>query len=325
MSDSPVHPRREAILLGLVAVVAVAGLIAIYFVWTANVNTHRLLYGGCRGERESLAERGYPAEDVAFRSRLGVELNGWYTEGVGYPNTAIIVIPGIGSNTCYALPEAELLVQAGYSTLIYEQHSCADSMLPDTAGPQESLGLLGAVDYLAARPGVERIGVLGFSEGASAAILAAAEEPRIEAVVAVGSYASLEDQILAVHEGLNLHDRLVRRLMLWFIEREGVPLDEARPVDAVARIGPRPLLLIHAGCDEAAGRELAAAADPETTELWIVPEADRGGLAQFDTAAYRDRVIPFFDAAFGAAPGQAGTGLPATSEHPWPTELSSVP
>lgn len=325
MSDSPQHPRREALLLGLLAAASVVALIAIYFLWTANVNTHRLLYGGCRGERESLAERGYPAEAVAFPSRIGVELNGWYTEGGSHPETAIIVIPGIGSNTCYALPEAELLVQAGYSTLIYEQHSCANSLLPDTTGPQEALGLLGAVDYLASRPGIENIGVLGFSEGASAAILAAAEESRVEAVVAVGSYASLEEQILAVNERLNWHDRLVRRLMVWFVEREGVSLDDARPVDAVAKISPRPLLLIHAGCDEAAGRELAAAADPETTELWVVPEADRGGLAQFDAAAYRDRVIPFFDAAFDAAPGQAGTGLPVTSEHSWPTELSIVP
>jgi len=286
----------------------------------ANYDAHRLLYSGCRGERDSLEAEGYTTEPVTIRSRDGITLEGWYSPGSAHPEIAIVVLPGQGGNTCYALPEAKLLADAGYSTLVFEHRTCKDPMLPATAGVHEARDLRGAVDYLASRPDVEHIGVLGFTEGGTASILAAAEDARIEAVVSVGSYATLEDRLLEPDPNADFYDRLLRRVTLWFIEREGIPLDEARPVDVVGKIAPRPLLLIHAGCDELDGLRLMEAASPESTELWIAEDAGRGGLAQFDPVAYTDRVTRFFDAAFGVTNSRAAEIRPSRNESAWETE-----
>lgn len=298
MSEATGTTARDILKFAGMTLLALVAATALYVVWAGDVRAHRLLYTGCTGDRTSLAEHGYEAQPIAFRSEDGIELHGWFTPGREHPEIAIVVLPGQGANTCYALPEANLLADAGYSTLVYEHRACADPLVPGTTGLAEAHDLLGAVEYLAGRGDIEHIGALGFLEGATASILAAAEEPRIEAVVAVGSYATLESRILEPGTSVPWHERLARQLTLWFVEREGVAPAEARPVDVVGAISPRPLLLIHGGCDEADGLALASAANPATTQLWVVPAAGRGGLAQFEEAAYRERIVGFFDAAF---------------------------
>ena len=57
---------------------------------------------------------------------------------------------------------------------------------PVSEGDREQWDLLGAIDYVEARGiPVERIGLLGFSLGAGVAILVAAQEPRIPAIVSM--------------------------------------------------------------------------------------------------------------------------------------------
>lgn len=292
------HPTDYLKLLAI-ALILIPITFLLYTAWMANLSAQKMLYSGCRGDLESLESAGYPSEAVTITSRDGLQLDGWFSRGRLHPDIAIVVMPGQGSNTCYALPEAEMMAAAGYSTLIFEHRTCEDPMLPRAIGVGESRDLLGAVDYLEAQPGIEHVGVLGFTEGGVASILAAAQDTRIEAVVSVGSYASLEDEILEPQSSPNWYESLKRHFILWFIQQEGINPDEARPVDVVQNISPRPLLLVYGGCDEAAGRKLAAAADPATSEFWLVPEGGHGGLAQFDADAYRERIVPFFDEAFG--------------------------
>lgn len=324
MSESKTSPTSFAKLI-LAAVLIPLVTLTLVTLLKANYEAHRLLYSGCRGERDSLEVEGYDVEAVTFASRDGITLNGWFAEGRTHPEITIVVLPGQGSNTCYALPEAKLLAEAGYSTLVFEHRACTNAMLPATTGVLEARDLRGAVDYLASRPGVEHVGVLGFSEGGTASILAAAEDARIEAVVAVGSYATLEDHLLEPEVNPGLYDRILRQVTLWFVEHEGVPLDEARPVDVVGKIGPRPLLLIHAGCDELDGMRLIEAAAPASSELWVAAEAGHGGLAQFDPVAYTERITRFFDASFDVTDSHAAENRPARNESAWETEPTVEP
>ena len=79
-------------------------------------------------------------------------------------------------------------------------------------------------------------------------------------------------------------------------------------VATIARIAPRPLLLIHGTADDyvpiANFRQLqAAASSPAGSQVttWIVPNARHAQAFKKTGAEYVTRVVAFFDAALGAS------------------------
>ncbi len=115
---------------------------------------------------------------------------------------------------------------------------------------------LGAVvDYLSALPGVDRIALLGFSAGAAVAIDVAARDERVSAVVACASPARF-----TLFTGVGDIQPLIERFRSTGIIRDrdfppSIPewQDGFRlisPVDRVADIAPRPLLLVHGDKDD---------------------------------------------------------------------------
>lgn len=265
--------------------------------WLANRYVRATLYPGCQGDRASLAEYGYPAEPVEFTSREGYTLRGWLTPGERNPGTVIVVLPGHGGNTRFALPDALVLAEAGFGTLIYEHRSCVDPALTASTGPHEAQDLMGAVDYLQSRADVQAIGVLGFSEGGTAVLLAAAQHPAIDAAVAEGGYSSMRNDILDPQADLGLYDRLMRRLVLTFMPLYDVLPRNASPIDVIDQIAPRPLLLVYGEYEAFHGEPLYAAAG-EGAELWVVPGSGHGGYQLAAPGEYEDRIVTFFDAAW---------------------------
>src|SRR5438132_1673576 len=88
----------------------------------------------------------------------------------------------------------------------------------------------------------------------------------------------------------------------------GVDFFAARPVSTIARIAPRPLLLIHGTADDyvpiANFRQLNAAATSApgaNVTTWIVPNASHAQAFKKTGVEYVTRVVAFFDAALGAA------------------------
>src|SRR5207244_14561 len=88
----------------------------------------------------------------------------------------------------------------------------------------------------------------------------------------------------------------------------GVDFFAARPVATVARIAPRPLLLIHGTADDyvpiANFHQLQAAATSSAgsqVTTWIVPNARHAQAFKKTGAEYITRVVAFFDAALGPA------------------------
>ncbi|GAB4481341.1 MAG: alpha/beta hydrolase [Anaerolineae bacterium] len=265
-----------------------------------------VLNPGCQGPRESLATLGYPAEPVTFTSRQGYMLRGWYSPGSAHPEIAIVVLPGHAGNTFFALDNAAILAEAGFSTLVYEHRSCADPSLTASTGYYEADDLLGAVDYLQTRPDVGRIGVLGLSEGGTASLLAASREPALEVIVAQGGYADLRDDLLDPTLDLPPYDRFLRRLIVVAMSVQlGTPARNASPVAVIDQISPRPLLLVY-GEYEARSGELLLAAAGENAELWIVPGAGHGAYQLAAPGEYERRMVEFFTRAFGLEDG----GLP---------------
>lgn len=286
--------RRAGIALSVVLLLLVAAIVLM-----ARAYAHGFAYIGCVGPLEGLGSQGYPAEMVSFTSRQGYTLHGWFSPGARHPEIAIVVLPGAAGNSYFALSDAAMLAEAGYSTLVYEHRSCADPSLIHSGGYWESFDLQGAVDYLISRPDIQHVGVLGFSTGGSTALLAAPDQPGIEAVVAMGGFASLRYDILDPDLPHDPLDWAIRQMVMVFVADEmGVPISTISPIARIAEISPRPILLIYGEYEAEDGRMLEAAAE-EPVELWIVPGVGHGGYREAYPDEFRARVLGFFSEAFG--------------------------
>lgn len=140
--------------------------------------------------------------------------------------------------------------------------------------------LQAAIERLLAVDGVEAVWLAGFSVGGSLCICAAAEDERVRGVATFGARADFGDWAADARRSINLARTVgvIRTagfppdVMAWTRE-----LREIRPLSVVAKIPPRPLLLVH-GAEDAEvplvdARALADAAGP-TVELRILPAAD---------------------------------------------------
>jgi pimeloyl-ACP methyl ester carboxylesterase len=244
----------------------------------------------------SPADIGLAYEDVSFPSLYkDLTLRGWFLSAEN-SNRVIIMVHGNGSSRNVAnsgsLDIAGELVGHGFNVLMFDLHGCGESDGNTVSGGYyEKDDLKGAVAYVRQR-GYEKIGVLGFSLGAVSALLAAAEDTEIDAVVADSSYADLNDIMEPEFARRTKAPKIFLRPILFMIKIiYGVDFTAIRPVEVVAKIAPRPILFIHGEADdmipvEHARRLLEASQNPANI-LWIVP----GG----HTSAYHDYPIEFID------------------------------
>jgi len=284
-------------------VITIVVLLCIYFgisgyMASALTNLERVLV------TESPSSYGLSYEEVSFPSRVdNLTLRGWYIGGSeGHP--VIIMVHGAEGNRASPsmgmLELASSLVAEGYSVLMFDLRGHGESGGAHMSGGYyEKRDLLGAVDYLEGRGAVD-IGVLGFSLGAAVAILAAAEEPGISAIVADSSFADLTDII-------NREAEIRSGLPGWFTPgyllmtraMYGVDLEAVKPIDAVAEIAPRPIFFIHGEADDfipvAHVNRLYEASNNQSNLLWTVPGAKHLEPYKIVPIEYIERVTTFFD------------------------------
>lgn len=252
---------------------------------------------------------GLAVEEVAFRARDGLLLRGWFLPAPGVPpqGPTVIFCHGHSGSMDPDLQYVPALHEAGCHVLMFDfrGHGRSEGQRVGM-GYLERWDLLGAVDFLWER-GIRRIGVLGFSMGGSVALLTAAECPRILAVAADGAFARLLPVLVAGMRRAGLPSLLAQaagRLALVFLE--GVlrtPIRTVSPLDCAPALAPRPLLLIHGGCDpfvplEEALALYARAGFPKA--LWLVGEAGHREADRMRPEAYRKRLAQFFRQALGA-------------------------
>jgi fermentation-respiration switch protein FrsA (DUF1100 family) len=250
------------------------------------------------GDTPAAAGVGY--RDVAFAAPDGVVLLGWYLPSQN--GAAVIVGHGIGGQR--RLEPALMLARHGYGVLTFDWRAHGESGgARCTLGYEEVGDVEGALAWLQAQPEVEagRIGMLGESMGAVTAIRAAARLPGIGAVVAESPYADLEESIGNVWRGTGLPAFPMVPLQIALGEwRTGLDLDDVQPLEDVAAISPRPILILAGGRDpitgpEAGQRYYAAAGEPK--ELWFEPDLGHLSFQEVYPEEYERRVVDFFDRA----------------------------
>lgn len=237
-------------------------------------------------------------EPVSFQTEGGITIRGWW---FARPESRRVIVGltghrgvkqdllGIGSG----------LWRAGYNVLLFDYRGCGESDPgPQSLAHNELRDARAAVRYAQQRVPGGSLGVIGYSMGAAVAILLAAAEPAIAAVVADSPFATMRDVVAHAYQRRRLPTRpildLTDAVTRW---RYGYRFQAVRPIDVVGQIAPRPLLLIHGTADliipvAHSQRLYEAAGEPK--QLWLFPDAPHCAGYFVDRPAYVARVAQFF-------------------------------
>jgi dipeptidyl aminopeptidase/acylaminoacyl peptidase len=249
-------------------------------------------------------------EQVTLVTRDGLHLSGWFRAGTR--RDAVILVHGLGNNRASLAGVAGLLASSGHGVLLYDSRGSGESEgTLATWGDRERLDLESAIDYALALPEVraDRIGVYGFSVGATAAALVAAADERVHAVVLGPTWTSLDDELRNKFGKWGLLSLVPARLAF---QSEQIAIDKLRPIDAIVSIPPRPLFMLSGDRDTdtppAVMRELQRRVP--NVEYWVVPGAGHGRYEEVAPVEFRRRFCGFFDRVFppvAAVPGHSGS------------------
>jgi uncharacterized protein len=254
------------------------------------------------GSQDTPADFGLPFELVQFPSRDGVRLGGWWIPVPADPRGTVILCPGQRTSMNDDLIHAVPLYRARFNVLMFDfrAHGLSDGRLV-TFGALEQRDLRGALDTLGRERGVTRAGVLGFSMGAGVALLVAAQDERIGAVVVDGAFTRL-DRLLSGWGTARGMPRPAAHAMAWAMilagsARARCRMDRANPIDTASQIRA-PVLFIHGDADPFVSPdeiEALAAQVAGRTKLWRVPDAEHRQIYGRHPDAYHERVLAWFE------------------------------
>jgi DNA-binding MarR family transcriptional regulator/pimeloyl-ACP methyl ester carboxylesterase len=196
------------------------------------------------------------------------------------------------------LPVANMMHKANFHVLLYDGRGHG---LSGQDGPITILKLAedvtAAIDYLETRRDVDplRLGVVGHSFGGAAAILAAATERRIKAVVSSSAYADLGAFIRQSMKKMYIPSRPFPWLFIRFFERWlKISVKSCSPKNRVSELQV-PLLLLHGDSDQFIHPfnldAIYVRGNPEITKRRLIRDRDHSDVI-LDTR-YEQKVLSF--------------------------------
>jgi alpha-beta hydrolase superfamily lysophospholipase len=246
-----------------------------------------------RSASEADARRVIPAfENVSWLSG-GHAVRGWLARGA--ERAAIIVLHGYGGHRGDMLREIGMLAARGFTLLAFDWPGHGDS--GGTVSDEEARSALeGALDFVTATEGVDtaRIGAFGFSMGGYILVQRAAIDRRLKAVAIAGAMADAMDFARWEYRDYGPF----AHWPAWLAMRaRGMNPSQAPPVDVVARIAPRSILVITGEQDAVVPTHMttalfAAAKAPK--QLLSLPQAGHGDYAAVAPELYAATLVSFF-------------------------------
>ncbi len=243
-------------------------------------------------------------EEITFRTADAINLRGWW---LPQPQSQRVVVGLAGHRSSKAdlLGIGSALWRAGNNVLLFDWRSRGQSDIAQhSLAYYELRDAEAALRYALDRVPEARVGLVGYSMGASVAILLAAQSPVVRAIVLDSPFTGIAEVVAHGATRLRLPARLVvpmaDALTGW---RYGYRFGAVRPIEAITAISPRPLLLIHGHDDSlipiSHAHELFAAAG-EPKELWTIDKVEHCGGYFADRQAYVARVVTFLDQYLGS-------------------------
>lgn len=270
----------------LIALVAVASVPASAWVVTNNA---------IHPPHKAVGDAPVGAKEVTLDGAEGAAIAAWYLPPQRYapmcpagvvctpPPSAVpgvVILHGISSSREFMRDRIALFSDAGFAVLAIDLRGQGESTGENTLGELESQDALTAADWLAQQPGVDgtAIALDGSSFGGMVALVAAAADPDIVAVVAESPSTNAENAA----GGGWLGD-----FGMWL---HGIDGSEVDSVKAAALLAGRPVMVVVGEQESSANAETIVAASGG--ELWIAP----GGHTEAPEIApheYALRVVGF--------------------------------
>ncbi|HKA73746.1 MAG TPA: alpha/beta fold hydrolase [Xanthobacteraceae bacterium] len=241
------------------------------------------------------------AEPVAIASSSGATLRGWFL--AGRPGGgAVVLMHGVRGNRLAMVRRARLLEAAGFAVLLFDFQAHGESTgARITFGYREGLDAAAAVAFMRQRLPAERIGAVGSSLGAAAALLGPDPLP-VEALVLESVYPDIGTAIAnRIRSVLGRHLGTVTAPPLAFLFQVllppvlGVNPVDLRPIDRIGKATAS--LLVASGKQDnrttiAETMALFARA-PEPKTLWALDDAGHVDLEAHAPEEYRRHVLAF--------------------------------
>jgi fermentation-respiration switch protein FrsA (DUF1100 family) len=307
----PVKPKRRRWTKWLVRViVGIAVLVVILIYGVGPYLLSRLMTSaGTRPKDRALTETpgdfGAAYQDIEFQASDGVKISGWLLGSRGRGIT-IIYSHGLFRSRRELLERAVELWRLGYGALLYDSRNHGQSGRAVTSlGYSERLDVEAAIRFLRdVDRSSDKIALLGVSMGAAADLMAAAEQPDVSAVISDSSFLTFKDTV-AHHVKLFLHlpsFPLANEFDYFISHRAGFEAGELSPLDAVRKLGSRPVLFIAGAHDPrmppAIAEQLYSASSSPKRQILIVdgPDSNLHGHSYYvNPALYISRVSQFLE------------------------------
>jgi len=246
----------------------------------------------------------------------GVPIAGWYVPPAHAGDASaptIVLIHGWGANKSEVLKYAVPFHDRFAVVAIDLRNGGRSGKAETTWGLREQLDLRAILDWLERTKHPSHIVVMGNSMGGGTAIIEAATDPRVEALILDSTHARVADPLarrLLVEEGQPVSVPGTPAILAGAWLRTGLNFTDADPVKFIPALGDRPLLIIH-GTDDvidlparsAEVNRAAAQAAGVPVELQMCQGGEHGSLVDegcpADWATWSDA---FVDRVFGLAP-----------------------
>ncbi|MBI3318333.1 MAG: alpha/beta hydrolase [Candidatus Omnitrophica bacterium] len=291
---------------GLVALLS--GLALGAFTWGA-FGSSRVLHQARYRPGITPQDLGLSYEPLSLKGEGEIPLSGWLIRHPD-PTGILLLFHGYGTGKADLLDIACALHRQGrYHLLLFDFRGHGFSGGRSFSFGLREVGDIGKIlQFLAGQAALQGlpVGCYGISMGGAIGLLSASRFPEIRAVASDASYARL-DQAIARAQWLNYHIPRVPlgQMVIWGTElRLGTRLSRLNPVEAVKRISPRGVMVIHGMSDlgiPPEEGELIFQAAGEPKELWLVPQAEHVGSFYKEPEEYIRRVVTFFDRLFSRA------------------------
>jgi len=290
--------------------------------WLAGVaTTRRFQFPDRENGQLTPASFELAYEDVAFRSKDGTELQGWWVPSDS-ARGSVVMVHGLNRSRVEMVKRVPFVHAAGWNALLVDlRHHGASGGRATTFGVKEKLDVEAAAGLARERaPGP--VVLWGVSLGGASVVLAAADDHEVKGVICDSSFRSLDDTVrhhLRLFRGFRWWLRLVPSwpvadLAIYWMGRRG-DFDPAAAsiVDAAAKLQGRPALFVANSDDRRMPKEIAfelqEAAGP-TASVLIVPGQSHGGAWRDGTAAYEAAARKVLEAAGGVAEAPGTSAAP---------------
>jgi pimeloyl-ACP methyl ester carboxylesterase len=247
---------------------------------------------------------GLRYEKVAFKTRDGVELKGWFIPSLTGEKRTILMCHGWGDNKGELLKQTYFLNENGGFNLLYfdfRSHGESEGEIT-TIGGLETIDFDAAVEWLRrSKPDLaDSIGVFGLSMGAAVTVASLPRHPDLRCAAVESPFSDYRTVIKRWawnNMKLPYYPLVAITLSILRSRVKDPEIDRFNPVEAAPKIAPRPLFVIGGEFDrlmtpEDVKKVFDAAHEPK--QLWMVPEAWHAKCREAAGMEYDTRVIGFF-------------------------------